>query len=69
MLVMRRRTDETIVIRSGPDEVTMTILGIDQEPGRSPVVRVSFEAPQSIPIDRLEIRQKKLLAKSSAKDA
>jgi carbon storage regulator len=52
MLVLTRKVGETILIG---DEVTVTILRV-----RWDVVRVGVRAPEKIPIDREEIRKRKL---------
>lgn len=56
MLILRRRTGETVMIG---EEITATVLGVHGNQ-----VRFGFGAPRSVPINRLEIyeRIKKALA-------
>lgn len=54
MLTLTRRWGEKIVIGTGPDAVTVTIVGIER--GK---VRLGIEAPKDVPVDRLEVREEK----------
>lgn len=55
MLVFSRGTNEHVVIGEGPDAVRVYVVEI-----RHPnLVRLGFDAPKSVRIDRAEIRDKK----------
>jgi carbon storage regulator len=56
MLILNRRPGEAIVI--GPD-VVVTVEEIDRRQGR---VRLGVRAPREVPVDRAEVRAKKLAA-------
>ena len=55
MLVLSRRYGQVVVIGSGPNRVTVQILGVDRE-GK---VSLGFDAPKHIPVNRLEIFKSK----------
>jgi carbon storage regulator CsrA len=59
MLILNRRPGEAIVI--GPD-VVVTVEEIDRRQGR---VRLSVRAPRSVPVDRAEVRERKLAAEAA----
>jgi len=54
MLILSRHVDESIVIGSGPDKITVTVVEVWGNR-----VRLGLEAPKHIPIDRAEIRKRK----------
>ena len=55
MLVLSRTLGEKVVVGTGANAVTITIAAIDRAK-----VRLAFDAPRDIEIDREEIRLKKL---------
>jgi carbon storage regulator len=59
MLILNRRAGEAIVI--GPD-VVVTVEEIDRRQGR---VRLGVRAPRSVPVDRAEVRARKLAAQEA----
>jgi carbon storage regulator len=59
MLILNRRRGEAIVI--GPD-VVVTVEEIDRRQGR---VRLGVRAPRSVPVDRAEVRARKLAAEAA----
>jgi carbon storage regulator len=56
MLILTRRVGQTILI--GPD-VVVSVEEIDWRQGR---VRLGVRAPRSVPVDRAEVRARKLAA-------
>jgi carbon storage regulator len=56
MLILTRRLGEAVVI--GPD-VVVTVEEIDRRQGR---VQLGVRAPRSVPVDRAEVRARKLAA-------
>ena len=54
MLVFNRKPNEKILIGEGDNLVTITVLSIGRDR-----VRLGIEAPRSIPVDRLEVRDLK----------
>lgn len=54
MLVLSRYLDEKIVIGSGPNQVVMTVIRVGKNN-----VKLAFEAPKEVAIDRMEIRRSK----------
>jgi carbon storage regulator len=53
-LVLSRRIGESIIIGEGDSAVTVHVVGF-----QSNQVKLSFEAPRSVSIDREEIRKRK----------
>lgn len=51
MLSLSRKRNESIVIGSGPDAVTVTVLQVER--GK---VRLGIDAPQHVLVDRKEVR-------------
>lgn len=52
MLVLSRHRDEQIVIGSGPDAVTVTVVDI-----RGDKCRLGIEAPKNVPVHRKEVHE------------
>jgi carbon storage regulator len=59
MLILNRRVGQTILIGA---DVVITVEEIDRRQGR---VRLSVRAPRSVPVDRAEVRAKKLAARAA----
>lgn len=53
MLILTRRTSESIIIGEGDDAITIQIAGINGNQ-----VKVSIDAPRNIPVHREEIYQR-----------
>jgi carbon storage regulator len=51
MLIISRKTGESITMQTPEGEVTVTVLGIQSNDG----IRVGIEAPKKIPIYREEV--------------
>jgi carbon storage regulator len=56
MLILTRRAGQTILIGA---DVVVTVEEIDRRQGR---VRLGVRAPRSVPVDRAEVRARKLAA-------
>lgn len=56
MLVLSRKTNQDVIIRFGGKEVVLRVCSLDT---RHNSVRLGFEAPDDVEIDRREIREKK----------
>ena len=54
MLVLSRKKNESIVIGEGSDSVVVYVIEIGSDK-----VRIGIDAPNRIPVDRLEMRMKK----------
>jgi carbon storage regulator len=50
VLVLTRKADQRIIINPGPDQVLITIVEV-----REKRVRVGIEAPNAMPVHRLEV--------------
>ena len=59
MLGMRRRPGETVIIGQGPDEVRVTVVGIEFGDYGHPRAKLAIDAPSSVPVDREEVRWRK----------
>jgi carbon storage regulator len=59
MLILTRRVGQAILI--GPD-VVVAVEDIDRRQGR---VRLGVRAPRSVPVDRAEVRARKLAAEAA----
>ena len=57
MLVITRQRDCSVIIGEGPDAVRVKVVDI-----RGDKVRLAFDAPQSVKIDREEVRLEQILA-------
>lgn len=64
MLILTRRTGETIYIGEGPRRVALTVLGV-----KGNQVRLGIEAPRDIVVDREEIHERKRRAAAGGNDA
>jgi len=54
MLILSRKVDKSVVVGEGDDTVTVTVVEI-----KGDKVRLGFEGPRNIPIDREEVRVRK----------
>jgi carbon storage regulator len=50
MLVLSRKANESIIIGTGPDKITVVIVEI-----RGDKVRMGIEAPKEVPVHRQEV--------------
>ena len=55
MLVFQRRPGESVIIDSGPNRIRVKIVEITGD--TRPTVRLAFDAPSSVVIDREETRE------------
>lgn len=51
MLVLSRKKNEQVIIGTGPNQITVTLIEI-----RGDKVRLGFQAPEEIPVHRREVR-------------
>jgi carbon storage regulator len=56
-LVLSRRIGESTIVGEGDNAVTVTVVGI-----QSNQIKLSFDAPRNVSIDREEIRRRKVLS-------
>lgn len=66
MLILDVKPGKQVVIGAGENEVTITV--IDYQEGEYPQFRLGFDAPRHIPIDRKEVRNKKVANIKSVMD-
>jgi carbon storage regulator len=57
MLVLSRQVGEQIVIGEGENQIVVVVVEI-----RGDKTRIGVEAPQTTPVDRWEVRERKLRA-------
>jgi carbon storage regulator len=55
MLILSRKLNQKVVIGEGPDAITVCVTSIDRN-----TVKLGFDAPKSIRVDRMEIAIAKL---------
>ena len=53
MLILTRKTGETLVIGEGDNQLTVTVLGV-----KGNQVRIGVNAPKDVPVHREEIYQR-----------
>ena len=53
MLILTRRTGQTIMVGEGPQQITITVLGV-----KGNQVRIGINAPKSIAVHREEIYER-----------
>lgn len=58
MLILDVKPGKQVVIGVGENQVTLTVL--DDQNSDYPQFRLGFDAPRHIPIDRKEVRDKKV---------
>lgn len=62
MLVLGRKTGQEILIGEGEAEVSVIVLSVSKDGW----VRLGIDAPDDVPIDRLEVREAKEAAAAKA---
>lgn len=54
-LVLTRKKGEKVIIGSGENRITITVMETDKP------IKLAFESPKNVPVNRAEIAQKKNL--------
>ncbi len=58
MLLLKRKVGQSVLIGTGPDTVRVTVVTMNVE-GGTQAMRLGFDAPRHIAIDREEVRVEK----------